>query len=1056
MDPPRAALHSAANARPRGRRARRRRHPRGGPRWRVLLVRALGRRPAGAARVHLLAHDLSPRAGRAAGARRAGRRAALCPRVRRRVERRGRRAPRLIGKLAVTDRARVPAGIEVVPVVFLREEVLRRGAARLGPHRRRSVGRGPAPHGPARGDPARAAARLRLDRRQPRRVLRAARAVREQSGLPLSSTIRLHQIKYRERTGVPPVERGMLMFYNMGQFSADPEARAIFDPGAPRATSRRWASTRCRSTWRCRSGRGPCTSATAPSRGSSRAPIPTKLAALLFLRRGGDLPDLRRHADRVPPRDAAPRATSSRSRSHGPARGARRGSPRSLPHLAAAAGRTVTLFDLSEGTSPAMLLPRSIKSSARSIRSPVRLAASPGRARARVRARRGRGPARRSRRRLRVLRAHDRGADDGRSDGWPASRRRTASTTTRSRPASAARALDCASKAMLADWRGYLKDAAVTEADWQKLLTEGKPGELTALAAALAGRGAPPPAYARSSVWPSPSRAIGSPRGRGGLARAPGRAMRELRDVRRERRHQPTDLPPPALLAEASAGVKAAAQGAVPGAALRVPGDADPVLSAQLVRRGHVLRQRGQGARRPVGGPAVARAVLPRRRARERRSARARDPRAGPRARRLAGAAGPRGAGLPADGGGGPARDPAARAGHARRRCCGAWSASSRTGSPRRARSPSSIRKSNLIALLLVRELARASRAARRACPGPARRPWRRPGHTPRSSNSQPAQANTAGADRPMADGADRGARGRPARRRRRGAAAPFRGRRPRGRATPRRGAGPRHARAGARARAGRWPRAAELELARTMTELDPKFARLQPVRDEVRGALAASYARAGKLAFAELLRAGSVGAAAGQAGVGRSGLHQGDDRAGGADLDAVRAVRHRGLVPAAGARAELAMLYLVTGDSAAAAQTSFKTTRSRRASSAPIRSRSTSSTATTAITSATRRRRGRGEPGRAAGRSPPPRRAPATPRPRRRSRSATRSTTSRGTATRASCSPRPTTHHRHARRREVVQARLRAGEEPRAEGEGRLPRVEGGAGWLIYRGRRT
>lgn len=33
----------------------------------------------------------------------------------------------------------------------------------------------------------------------------------------LSATIRLHQVKYRLRTGVPPVDRGMLMFYNMGE-----------------------------------------------------------------------------------------------------------------------------------------------------------------------------------------------------------------------------------------------------------------------------------------------------------------------------------------------------------------------------------------------------------------------------------------------------------------------------------------------------------------------------------------------------------------------------------------------------------------------------------------------------------------------------------------------------------------------------------------------------------------------------------------------------------------------------------------------------------------------
>jgi len=55
------------------------------------------------------------------------------------------------------------------------------------------------------------------------------RELKTASALPLSSTIRLHQVKYRERTGVPPVERGTLMFYNMGTFSADPEARMIFD-----------------------------------------------------------------------------------------------------------------------------------------------------------------------------------------------------------------------------------------------------------------------------------------------------------------------------------------------------------------------------------------------------------------------------------------------------------------------------------------------------------------------------------------------------------------------------------------------------------------------------------------------------------------------------------------------------------------------------------------------------------------------------------------------------------------------------------------------------------
>ena len=37
----------------------------------------------------------------------------------------------------------------------------------------------------------------------------------------LEATIRLHQVKYKETTGVPPVSKGVLMFYNMGKLGAD-------------------------------------------------------------------------------------------------------------------------------------------------------------------------------------------------------------------------------------------------------------------------------------------------------------------------------------------------------------------------------------------------------------------------------------------------------------------------------------------------------------------------------------------------------------------------------------------------------------------------------------------------------------------------------------------------------------------------------------------------------------------------------------------------------------------------------------------------------------------
>ncbi len=47
--------------------------------------------------------------------------------------------------------------------------------------------------------------------------------------LIFSSTIRLHQIKYLAKTGVPPVKRGMLMCYNMGNLSNENTLNSILD-----------------------------------------------------------------------------------------------------------------------------------------------------------------------------------------------------------------------------------------------------------------------------------------------------------------------------------------------------------------------------------------------------------------------------------------------------------------------------------------------------------------------------------------------------------------------------------------------------------------------------------------------------------------------------------------------------------------------------------------------------------------------------------------------------------------------------------------------------------
>jgi hypothetical protein len=61
-------------------------------------------------------------------------------------------------------------------------------------------------------------------------LLRAVRERFRKDHALVSATIRLHQIKYFRRTGVPPVDRGMLMFYNMGKLDDPLAVNSIYDP----------------------------------------------------------------------------------------------------------------------------------------------------------------------------------------------------------------------------------------------------------------------------------------------------------------------------------------------------------------------------------------------------------------------------------------------------------------------------------------------------------------------------------------------------------------------------------------------------------------------------------------------------------------------------------------------------------------------------------------------------------------------------------------------------------------------------------------------------------
>ncbi len=61
-------------------------------------------------------------------------------------------------------------------------------------------------------------------------LLNDLKALCRNAKISLSATIRLHQIKYYKITGVPPADRGTLMFYNMTPVSNINTTNSIFNP----------------------------------------------------------------------------------------------------------------------------------------------------------------------------------------------------------------------------------------------------------------------------------------------------------------------------------------------------------------------------------------------------------------------------------------------------------------------------------------------------------------------------------------------------------------------------------------------------------------------------------------------------------------------------------------------------------------------------------------------------------------------------------------------------------------------------------------------------------
>lgn len=131
--------------------------------------------------------------------------------------------------VAPIEFATPPPSLPVTPVVYVTNEALARTDAAAIPELARHIGdkvAGMAAAAPLTYD------ELQIDcdwTEATRARFFALLSALKTEGRRLTATIRLHQVKYPHRTGVPPIDRGMLMFYNMGRIGAAGDAMSIFN-----------------------------------------------------------------------------------------------------------------------------------------------------------------------------------------------------------------------------------------------------------------------------------------------------------------------------------------------------------------------------------------------------------------------------------------------------------------------------------------------------------------------------------------------------------------------------------------------------------------------------------------------------------------------------------------------------------------------------------------------------------------------------------------------------------------------------------------------------------
>lgn len=129
----------------------------------------------------------------------------------------------------------VPSGIEIIPTIFITNRTLVNipytAVSRLGHNILKKIY---AKSGKIKNIKLR---EIQLDcdwslstREKYFKLIEDIKSLASKDSITLSVTIRLHQVKYFYKTGVPPVSKGMLMFYNMSPVTDYHTKNSIFEP----------------------------------------------------------------------------------------------------------------------------------------------------------------------------------------------------------------------------------------------------------------------------------------------------------------------------------------------------------------------------------------------------------------------------------------------------------------------------------------------------------------------------------------------------------------------------------------------------------------------------------------------------------------------------------------------------------------------------------------------------------------------------------------------------------------------------------------------------------